>query len=604
MLFEPYFEKISSYVSVKFSPKDKLVIQAAFEIAKEAHETQKRDSGEPYFSHPIAVSEIVAKLGFDTASIAAALLHDTIEDTSLKLCDIETYLNKDIADLVEGLTKLNKLEFKNNTSSYKNENFRKFIFALSKDLRVVVVKLADRLHNMKTLNQIQSEERRVRIATETIDVYVPIARMIGLSSLQRELEDLAFAEIEPKARESIIARMNYLIDKDEGIIGRIEGKLSDLMSLHHIQCTLQNRLKTPFSIWQKMKTTGSSFEQLSDVMAFRIITKDVKTCYEVLGVIHTYYSVIFDRFKDYISIPKRNNYRSLHTTIIGPENKKIEVQIRTEDMHKEAEFGIAAHSFYKDGKIIARKGERGDVVFLNWINGIKEILENSQYPEDVVKYTKMEMFSHNIFAFTPGGNIIRLPQNATALDFAFAVHTELGLNTISVKINGEDRALNYKVKNGDQIEVITSKDLQARFEWDEIVVTGRAKSTIRRALKMEKRKDEIEIGRDLFREKCIELNIVPTETLIKNILYHTAFKDVNEMYYQIGKGQLTPSQIIFSKINKHNEIRTLEFRLKNTGSYYVSDLIFTYEQNNMNVESFKVIERNEEFIKVQVSVRE
>lgn len=597
--YKTYLTKLT-VLKNNLSEQELQTIKRAFDLCVHAHRSQKRKSGEPYSTHPTAVSLIVAKMGFDVPSICGALMHDVVEDTTTTLSDIEWQFGKEIAAIVDGVTKLNKLEF-SNISSYKAENLRKFILTLSNDLRIVIVKLADRLHNMQTLHYVSDPQKRKNVAIETMEIYAPISRMIGITGIQRELEDLAFKEIMPEIRESILARMEYLTTKNsEAMISRIIDILKELMISNGIKCKIQSRVKTPFSIWQKMQNKEIAFEQLSDVMAFRIITDNINNCYKTLGTIHTNFSVLFDKFKDYISIPKRNNYRSLHTTVIGPENKKIEVQIRTEQMHLEAEFGIAAHSFYKDGKIMPRDGLKGDLVFLNWIKGITEAIQNSNYSEDIFNYVKLEMHIHDIFSFTPVGDIIRLPQNATVLDFAFAIHTDIGFKTKSAKINGIERSLDTIVQNGDQIEIIRASKNQVKEEWMQIVATGRAKSAIKRALKFEARKDYIHYGRTIFKQTCETYHIIPTDSFVKNIIYHCGLKDIEDLYYQIGNNQLNARIAIFSKIKTGESQRVLEIKVPKI-NYNLSAIIKSYETESATIQSLKIINESKDFIKLQIA---
>ena len=398
---------------------DEVAINRAYVFSMKAHGSQLRASGDPYFSHPIEVAGILAEMKLDAASIITALLHDTVEDTVATLDDIERLFGPDIAKLVDGVTKLSRLELQSDQTK-QAENFRKLVLAMSEDIRVLLVKLADRLHNMRTLHFLKDEERRRRIARETMEIYAPLAERIGMQEMKDELEDLAFAELHPEARASIMARLAFLREKGEGLAERIMDELQETLTGGGLAAEVSGREKTPYSVWRKMQQKNVGFEQLSDIMAFRVVVDTVEQCYQALGVVHSRYPVVPGRFKDYISTPKPNNYRSLHTGVIGPERQRIEMQIRTRDMHEVAELGVAAHWVYKQG------APRTEGRQYRWLRELLDILEHAPDPQEFLEHTKLEMFQDQVFCFTPKGDLIALPRGATPVDFAYAVHSVIG----------------------------------------------------------------------------------------------------------------------------------------------------------------------------------
>ena len=470
---------------------DEGLLDRAYVYAMQAHGAQLRASGDPYFSHPVEVAGILAGWKLDSASIATGLLHDTVEDTGVTIAELERLFGAEVARLVDGVTKLNKLELQSSRTE-QAENFRKLLLAMSEDIRVLLVKLADRQHNMRTLHFINKVEKRQRIARETLEIYVPLAERIGMQALKDELEDLAFEELWPEGARAVRNRLSELRRHDSNLIERIVGELSQTLHDAGIEVEVYGREKTPFSIWRKMKRKNVSFEQLSDIMAFRITVDSVPNCYAALGVIHGRYAMVPERFKDFISTPKPNGYRSLHTTIFGPERRRIEVQIRTREMHEVAELGVAAHWAYKQA------GRLTDGRQYNWLRGLLEILEHASGPEEFLEHTKLEMFQDQVFCFTPRGDLISLPQGATPVDFAYAVHSEVGDTCIGTKVNGRLVPLRTRLNHGDQVEVITSKGASPSPAWERFVVTGKARSRIRRFLRTRQRNDFIAHGRELL----------------------------------------------------------------------------------------------------------
>ena len=471
---------------------DEAMINRAYVFSMKAHGSQKRASGDPYYSHPIEVAGILTDLHLDDETIVTAILHDTIEDTVATPEEIEKSFGKNVARLVDGVTKLSKIEAQSENQRAA-ENLRKFLLAMSGDIRVLLVKLADRLHNMRTLHFIQDEAKRRRIARETMDIYAPLAERIGMYEFMTEMQTLAFREVEPDAYASVSKRLEQLHSGGGDLIERIGRGLKTHLEANGIEAQVQGREKHPYSIWRKMAERHVSFEQLSDVMAFRCVVDSVEECYRTLGIIHQRWPMVPGRFKDFISTPKRNGYRSLHTTVIHDENMRIEVQIRTREMHAQAEHGLAAHWAYKQGKAA------GEAQHL-WIEDLIEILEHAGSAEELLEHTRMAMYQDRIFAFTPKGELIQLPKGATPVDFAYAVHTDLGDQTVGAKVNGRVMPLRTPLDNGDQVEILVSKAQHPQPAWLNFVVTGKARAKVRRFVKSKEREETIALGRKIFDE--------------------------------------------------------------------------------------------------------
>ena len=431
-----------------YYPNDTAIILSAFKLTQDAHEGQFRASGRPYVTHPCVVCDILIDLGFDVATLCAALLHDTVEDTDTTLEEIKDLFGEQVAQLVDGLTKLAMIEHKSG-SSKQAENFRKLLLAMSEDIRVLLIKLADRLHNMRTLH-FCPVDKRARIAKETLDIYAPLAERLGMEEVKSEMDEIAFAELYKEAHDSIVARLNFLREQGSNVVPQIIQQLEKDMADNGIKCTITGREKSPYSIWRKMQLRNASFEQLSDIMAFRICVDTVADCYQALGIIHSKYHMVPRRFKDYISTPKPNGYQSLHTGVIGPLDVRIEVQIRTYEMHEVNEKGVAAHWAYKQGQRTEGKNFR-------WIRELLEILEQAQNPDEFLENTKLEMYNDQVFCFTPKGDLIGLPVGSTPVDFAYAVHSNVGDTCVGARINGEIKPLRTILQNGDQVEVLTAK---------------------------------------------------------------------------------------------------------------------------------------------------
>jgi GTP diphosphokinase / guanosine-3',5'-bis(diphosphate) 3'-diphosphatase len=468
---EELINKVKSYN--KFLNPEKL--NKAFDFAIKAHENQKRESGDPYSNHPIAVASILTELKLDSATIATGLLHDTIEDTHATYEKIKTEFGQEVADLVDGVTKISVFE-NQATSTSKAENFRKLILATSKDIRVLLVKLADRLHNMRTINAILKTEKRERIAKETMEIYAPLADRMGMHRIRDELEDLSFEVLNNSARELIKKRLDEIKDDKVNSFNSISLEFSGLLNEHKINAEIIGREKTPFSIWRKVQKKRISLEQISDIIGFRVILDNIEDCYKALGIFHNRWNCIPGKFKDYISSPKINKYQSLHTSIIGPNRRPIEIQLRTLQMHEFAERGIASHWKYKSSeKFNSLTWKEYD-----WLADLVEIIDKNENPEHSYEYTKLQMFQENVFCFTPKGSVIKLPKNATPIDFAYAVHTKIGNNAISCKINGNDAELQSILYNGDVVDIITSKNKSPSLHWIPITKTGKARSAIRK----------------------------------------------------------------------------------------------------------------------------
>ena len=464
-------EKVKSYN--KFLNPETL--DKAYNFAIKAHSNQKRDSGDPYIVHPIAVANILTELKLDSATIATGLLHDTIEDTIATYDTVKKEFGEEVADLVNGVTKLSALENKALSNS-KAENFRKLILATSKDIRVLLVKLADRLHNMRTIDYINDIEKKKRISKDTMEIYAPLADRMGMNRIRDELEDLSFKILNPEARNLINQRLNLIKKKYDDTFIEISKSFINLLKKENINSKIYGREKTPFSIWIKIQKKKTSLEQMSDIIGFRIILENVNDCYKALGLFHRKWHCIPGRFKDYISSPKINNYQSLHTAIIGPNKRPIEIQLRTSSMHEFAQRGIASHWKYKSSEKFSSLSWKE----YDWLRDLVEIMENNKSPEHYFEYTKLQMFQENAFCFTPNGAIIKLPKNATPIDFAYAVHTQVGDTAISCEINGKESPLQSLLRNGDVVKIITSKNISPSLHWLSTTKTGKARAAIRR----------------------------------------------------------------------------------------------------------------------------
>ncbi|WP_425405039.1 RelA/SpoT family protein [Hwanghaeella sp.] len=521
---------------------DEDLLNRAYVFAMKAHGTQTRASGDPYFSHPVEVAGLLSEKRLDASSIVTGLLHDTVEDTDATLEIIQNTFGPEVAALVDGVTKLTQLELQSSRTK-QAENFRKLVLAMSQDIRVLVVKLADRLHNMRTLHFISKEEKRRRIALETMEIYVPLTERIGIRDWKDELEDLAFAELNPDARSSIVNRLHYLHEESGDTIGKVVEELRTLLEAHEIEATVLGREKSPFSIWRKMQRQNIGFEQLSDIVAFRVIVDNVEDCYRALGCIHGRYTVTPGRFKDYISLPKPNGYQSLHTGVIGPENTRIEIQIRTREMHDVAELGVAAHWRYKSGgsQEPTREGRQ-----YRWLRDMLDILSNASGPDDFLENTKMEMFADQVFVFTPKGDLHAMPRGSTPVDFAYAVHTDVGNRTVGAKINGRIKPLRTELRNGDQVEIITSKAQTPSPAWEAFIVTGKARSAIRRFVRSKQRDQYFGLGREVLDSTFRQGDYDLTEKALRGVIAKFQVDTVDDLYVAVGEGRITGREVLYA----------------------------------------------------------
>ena len=532
-------ERVRSYDPIA----DEGLLNRAYVFTVKAHGAQLRHSGDPYFSHPVEVAGILTELKLDTATIVTALLHDVIEDTTSTFDEIEDLFGREIAQLVDGVTKLSRVEWTSEASK-QAENFRKLLIAMSNDIRVLLVKLADRLHNMRTLHFVPKEQRRLRIAKETMEIYAPLAGRMGIHQFKDELEDLAFAELNPEARTSILNRMAYLRAEGGDLVRRISDQLKRTLAEHGLESWVQGREKKPFSIWRKMERKAISFEALSDIIGFRVIVEKPEDCYRALGILHSSWPAVPARFKDYISLPKSNGYRSLHTTVIGPEGQRVEVQIRTVEMHEIAERGVAAHWSYKDRPNGASSmlPERGNPY--RFLRELVDMLEHGASAEEFLENTKLEMFQDQVFCFTPKGALIPLPRGATPIDFAYAVHTEVGDTCVGCKINGRPMPLRTQLNNGDSVEIVRSKAQTPVPAWESMVVTGKARSAIRRFVRQGERDEFVRMGRELVERTFREAGYEASEKVLEPLL--TKFKQakIADLYVGVGRGTLAPEALL------------------------------------------------------------
>ena len=547
-------ERVKAYD--KFADED--AINKAYVFALKAHGTQKRASGDPYFSHPLEVAGILTQYKLDSKTIITALLHDTIEDTDVTTEDVRENFGEEVAQLVDGVTKLARIELQSEQSD-QAENFRKLVLAMSEDIRVLLVKLADRLHNMRTLNYIKKPEKRRATALETMEIYAPLAERIGMQEMKNELEDLAFAELNPDARNSIIARIKFLREEGKDNVDSIVEKLKAQLAEHGVTADIFGREKTPYSIWRKMQKKNISFEQVADIIAFRVLVDRIEDCYKALGVIHRAYHVVPGRFRDYISTPKANGYQSVHTGVIGPDRQRIEIQIRTREMNQIAELGVAAHWQYKQD--VSDRAAGRD---FRWMRELLDILEHAANPDDFLENTKLEMFPDQVFCFTPAGDVIALPAGATPVDFAYAVHSEIGDTCVGSKVNGRSVPLRTELANGDQVEIITSKAQTPSPVWENFVITGKARARIRRFVRQREREEYKNLGKAIlervFRDEQYEL----TEKALKEALTLFTMPTIDDLFAEVGSGEITGRQVVEAvypgtKKDKRKNGKVIEF---------------------------------------------
>ena len=521
---------------------DEDLLNRAYVYAMMAHGEQKRASGDPYFSHPLEVAAILTNLKLDDATIVAALLHDTIEDTESTRAEIDQMFGPEIGALVEGLTKLKRLELVSREAK-QAENLRKLLLAISDDVRVLLVKLADRLHNMRTMEFMPPASRR-RIAEETLDIYAPLAGRMGMQEMREELEDLSFKIIDPDAHAVVVQRLDALEARDKNLIGEIEAQLSAKLAKNGVNAHVKGRRKQPFSIWMKMERKSVGFEQLSDIFGFRIIVNSIAEVYRTVGIVHTTWPVVPGRFKDYISTPKQNDYRSIHTTVIGPGKQRVELQIRTEEMDRVNEYGIAAHAFYKDGVGSPTERLEKESNAFAWLRHTVEVLSESANPEEFLEHTKMELFHDQVFCFTPKGKLIALPRHANVIDFAYAVHTDVGNSAVGCKINGKFAPLSSELQNGDEVEVLTSQAQSAPpTAWESLAVTGKARAAIRRATRTAVRDQYAGLGRRIVERLFMRAKIAYADDKLKGALPRLARASIDDVMAAVGRGEMKASDV-------------------------------------------------------------
>lgn len=520
---------------------DEDALNRAYVFAMKAHGSQKRASGDPYFMHPLEVAGILTDYRLDTDTIITALLHDTIEDTEVTSEDIEHAFGERVARLVGGVTKLTQIELQSSHTK-QAENLRKLVIAMSDDIRVLLVKLADRLHNMRTLHFIKKTEKRRRIAAETMEIYAPLAERIGMHEIKDELQDMSFAQLNPEARDSIITRLEFLREQGGNLVGRILQELRETVKENDLKAEISGREKAPYSIWRKMQRQDVGFEQLCDIMAFRVIVDDLADCYRVLGIIHGKYPTVPGRFKDYLSTPKPNGYQSLHTGVFGPDHHRIEIQIRTRQMHEVAEYGVAAHWHYK-----AKGGSDTQVTEgrqYRWLRELLDILDSADDPEEFLEHTKLNMFQDQVFCFSPKGDLINLPRGATPVDFAYAVHTEIGNRCVGAKINRRIVPLRTELQNGDQVEVITSKVPQPSPTWERFVVTGKARACIRRYIRLQQRDEYLALGKIMLQRAFRQEDYEFSEKALHGVLKKFNVNEADDLMAEVGSGHIPARDVL------------------------------------------------------------
>ena len=535
-------QEILDKVAANNQNADLELIQKAYVFAATVHAGQTRLSGEPYLSHPLAVADTLAEMGFDEPTVAAGLLHDTVEDTKATIEEIDENFGEEVADIVDGVTKISMIPFENKEEA-QAENIRKMILAMSHDMRVLMVKLADRLHNMSTLD-FQKAHKQKRIAQETMDIYAPLANRLGLYMLKRNLEDLSFKYLRP----DVFNQIDHWLDKhqvvEKHIIDKVVGLILDLLASNHIQGQVYGRIKHKYSIYKKMQSQSLTLDEMHDIMAFRVLVKDIKDCYAVLGLVHSQWRPVHGRFKDYISMPKANGYQSLHTTVIGPEGERIEIQIRTEDMHRQAEHGVAAHWLYKEKGRVNSK----DLEQFSWLREIFERQGDETDSREFMHALKMDLFKDEVYVYTPAGDVKELPEGATPLDFAFLIHTKVGQHCAGAKVNGRLMPLSTELKNGDIVEIVTDPARNPNRDWLKLVKTAKARSRIQRYLRTEERAHAVTLGRDMLEKEGRKVSLNVGKALKEGHLALVAqemnFESVDDLIAAVGYAHLTPRKIL------------------------------------------------------------
>jgi RelA/SpoT family (p)ppGpp synthetase len=551
-------------------------LNKAYTFALEAHQNQKREEGVPYIFHPVAVAKILTDLKLDSATITTGLLHDTIEDTKVTYESVKKEFGEEVANLVEGVTKISELESKASTDN-KAENFRKLILATSKDIRVLLVKLADRLHNMRTIHFMKDKDKIIRKAKETMEIYAPLADRMGMNRIRDELEDLSFSVLNEPARDLIIKRLKFIKNNRDDNFKSISVDLIDLLKTNGIAATITGREKTPFSIWRKIQNKKISLEQLTDIIGFRIIVKNIEDCYKSLGVFHSSFSTIPGKFKDYISTPKINKYKSIHTSVIGPRKNRIEIQIRTHDMHEFAERGIASHWKYKSSEKFSDLSWKE----YDWLRDLVEIIETGNSPEHYYEFTKLQMFQENVFCFTPKGAVIKLPMNATPIDFAYAVHTKIGDSAIGCLINGTAKTLQCILNNGDMVSIETSKNASPSLHWLSSAKTGKARAAIRRYWQDKSLENTKNIEKNYF--STIEVDLPHKPGALGNICHLIG----------LNKGNIINVELIERKDDYYKF--SLDLQIKDLKNF--TNLISQIKQSNLNFRIIRHKQKKNAFIR-------
>lgn len=526
----------------RYNPSaDEALLNRAYVYAMMAHGTQKRASGDLFFGHPLEVAAILTDMKLDEATIAAAVLHDTVEDTEATLEEINKTFGPQIGALVDGLTKIKRLDLVSKRAA-QGENFRKLLLAIADDVRVLLVKLADRLHNMRTL-QFMPPEKRKRIAEETLDIYAPLAGRMGIQEMREELEELSFQNLDPEAYEAIKRHLHELSTKSEKLVEEIERTLTTKLRAQGIEAVVSGRQKRPYSIWRKMERKSVSFEQLSDIFAFRIIVGTIDECYRALGIVHTSWPMVPGRYKDYISTPKQNDYRSIHTTVIGPGSQRVELQIRTEDMEEVAEYGIAAHALYKEGVNDDSRLATESRAY-QWLRRTIDLLAEGDNPEEFLEHTKLELFHDQVFCFTPKGRLIALPRGATPIDFAYAVHTDVGNTAVGCKINGRMSPLLTELQNGDEVEIVRAEGQTPPAAWESLVVTGKARASIRRATRAAVRRQYTGLGHQILERAFERAGRAFSDEKLKGALPRLARVSVEDVLAAVGRGEMFSGDVV------------------------------------------------------------
>jgi GTP pyrophosphokinase len=529
----------------KYNPQtDEDLLNRAYVYAMRAHGAQKRASGDPYFTHPLEVAAILTEMKLDDATIVAAVLHDTIEDTSATRAEIDQLFGPEIGRLVDGLTKLKKLDLVSKRAA-QAENFRKLLLAIAEDVRVLLVKLADRLHNMRTLHFV-SPEKRARIAEETLEIYAPLAGRMGMQNLRDEMENLAFKNLMPEAFAMVSTRLEDLRDKNKELIKTIEDELTEELASRGIQAHVRGRQKQPYSVWSKMERKSVAFEQLSDIFGFRVVVNDVDEVYRVIGVVHTKWPMVPNRFKDYISTPKQNDYRSVHTTVVGPGRQRVELQVRTHEMHDIARHGIAAHALYKDRRNAPAPVLSHESNAYQWLKRTIDLLADGDSPEEFLEHTRLELFHDQVFCFTPKGRLIALPRGATPIDFGYAVHTSVGNSAVGVKINGRVAPLLSPLANGDEVEIIRAEGQTPPAAWESIAITGKARAAIRRASRDAVRAQYAGLGRQIVLRAFERAGKKYTEDKLRAALPRLARATIEDVLAAVGRGEMFSGDVVKS----------------------------------------------------------